>query len=284
MQQPNTYIDGTSNSLIFRFGRVGNLDYDIPLDPGSYELHLYFAEITPAPGPEDYVSKRAFNVFLNGKMAIQDLDPISDATGLNIADERIVRDVTPDRDGILHLHLGIVMGVPFLNALEIIPSSHGKQLPLRITTRTTAWTDRNGQVWYPDSYFRGGRRLSHNLSGSIGVDADLYSAERYGHFTYAIPTDPRDRYTVILHFAELFWGNEDQGTGGSGSRIFRVMCNGSTLLDDFDIFREAGPVKPLVKTFYHLKPTAQGKLYLTFEPIKNYATVSAIEVLDEAKD
>ena len=42
-----------------------------------------------------------------------------------------------------------------------------------------------------------------------------------------------------------------------------------------------GSGHPVTKTFYHLKPTAQGKLNLTFEPVTNYATVSAIEVIDE---
>jgi hypothetical protein len=39
----------------------------------------------------------------------------------------------------------------------------------------------------------------------------------------------------------------------------------------------------LTRTFYHLRPSAQGKLNITFEPITNNATVSAIEVLDESQ-
>jgi hypothetical protein len=39
----------------------------------------------------------------------------------------------------------------------------------------------------------------------------------------------------------------------------------------------------LTKTFYHLKPSAQRKLNLTFEPVTNNATVSGIEVLDESQ-
>jgi hypothetical protein len=73
------------------------------------------------------------------------------------------------------------------------------------------------------------------------------------------------------------------GGGGAGSRLFRVMCNGATLLDDFDIFKEAGSLHAITKTFYHLKPSAQGKLNLTFEPIVNNATVSGIEVFDESQ-
>lgn len=46
--------------------------------------------------------------------------------------------------------------------------------------------------------------------------------------------------------------------------------------------REAGSGHPVTKTFYRLKPTAQGKLNLTFEPVTNYATASAIELIDES--
>jgi hypothetical protein len=110
----------------------------------------------------------------------------------------------------------------------------------------------------------------------------MFSTERFGHFSYALPVDSRDRYTVVLHFAELFFGSEASASGGAGSRVFRVLCNGNVLLDDFDIYKEVGSAHPLTKTFHHLKPTEQGKLNLSFEPIKNYATVSAIEVLDES--
>jgi hypothetical protein len=282
LHRANTFIEGTSDPLLYRYGRTGNLYYDIPLSPGSYELHLYFAQVTATLEPEDAVNKCVFTVIINGKAALLDLDPVSDATGLNIADERVIRDVSPDTDGILHLHLGVVIGNPFLSAIQIVSGTPGRQLPIRFTAQSNPWTDHSGQLWRPDTYFRGGRRLSHSLPESFGTDADLYGAERYGHFSYAIPVDPRDRYTVVLHMAELFFGSEDLGKGGVGSRVFRVMCNGNILLDNFDIFREAGAGKPLIKTFYHIKPTAQGKLNLMFEPIKNYATVSAIEVLDES--
>jgi hypothetical protein len=62
------------------------------------------------------------------------------------------------------------------------------------------------------------------------------------------------------------------------------MCNGEMLLNDFDVFKEAGSSLHVVtKTFRHLKPTAQGKLNLTFEPVANNATVSAMEVTDESQ-
>jgi hypothetical protein len=38
----------------------------------------------------------------------------------------------------------------------------------------------------------------------------------------------------------------------------------------------------LDKTFKGLEPNAQGKLIFTFTPIRDYAIVNAIEVVDEA--
>jgi hypothetical protein len=127
-------------------------------------------------------------------------------------------------------------------------------------------------------------RLSDKREETIGSpDPDLFATERYGHFTYAIPVDTRDRYTLIFHFVEFYFGPQTPGGGGVGSRLFRVMCNGQTLLDNFDIYKEAGSLHVLTKAFYHMKPSAQGKLNLTFEPLVNNATVSGIEVLDESQ-
>ena len=61
------------------------------------------------------------------------------------------------------------------------------------------------------------------------------------------------------------------------------MCNGQTMLDNFDIFKEAGSFHELSMTFHHMSPSAQGKLNLTFEPVVNNATVSGIEVIDESQ-
>lgn len=62
------------------------------------------------------------------------------------------------------------------------------------------------------------------------------------------------------------------------------MSNGVQLLQDFDIFREAGgALTTVTKTFHHLRPSPQCKLNLNFEPIANYAAVTAIEVRDESE-
>jgi hypothetical protein len=243
-----------------------------------YELRLYFVT---SDSSSDSLS--TFSILINGTPMLDGFDINSDALGENVADERVFRDVSPAIDGMLHLQFRSERGAPQISAIEVLPGLQHMQIPIRIVTQTTSFTDHNGHFWQPDDYYMNGRLSDQNYEIAGSPDPGLFDMERYGHFTYALPVDPRDQYTLILHFVEFYFGPDRPGGGGVGSRIFRVMCNGDTLLDNFDIFKEAGSLHVLTKTFHHLKPSAQGKLNLTFEPIINNATVSGIEVLDESR-
>ncbi|MGA8086815.1 MAG: malectin domain-containing carbohydrate-binding protein [Terracidiphilus sp.] len=276
-QRAPGFIARTSDPFLFEHSRTGDFSYSIPLKSGFYELHLFFS--TPVKSSES----TSFNVGINGEYPLLGFDINADALGEDIADERVFRDVSPGKDGFLRLQFVGATGVPSLNAIEILPGIPHAQLPIRLIMQTTPITDHDGRLWHADNYYMHGRLSAQTHPLPHSPDPDLFSGERYGHFTYAIPVDTRDRYTIILHFAEFYFGSGSQGNGGAGSRIFKVMCNGQTLLDDFDIFKEAGSLNELTETFRHLKPSALGKLNLTFEPIANNATVSGIEVLDESK-
>ncbi len=277
-QRPDLPVTGTSDPMLFEHWRTGDAKYDIPLAPGPYELHLFFV----ASQPDDFKTG-FFNVSVNGQLLLQSFNISSDALGSNVADERVFKDIYPDKDGYLHLSFFMDRSTPSINAIEILPGVPHRQLPVRLVMQPSAVTDHKGNLWHPDTYFQSGAPADFPREVSGTSDPILFAEERYGHFTYSIPVDTRSRYTLVLHFTELYWGPKTSGSGGIGSRVFRVFCNGSTLLDDFDIFKEAGSLSALTKTFYHLRPSPQGKLNLTFEPIVNYATVSAIEVIDESQ-
>lgn len=270
-------IKRTSDPFLFEYSRTGDFTYNIPLKPGFYELHLYFSTLVHAN------ESTSFNVEMNGQMVLSDFDINMDALGDDVADERVFRGISPGKDGFLRLVFTGGSGPPSLNAMEILPGLPHAQLPIRLIMQTTPITDRNGRRWDPDNYYMYGRLSPQTHPLRDSAEPDLFSGERYGHFTYAIPVDTRDRYTMVLHFVEFYFGSGAHGSGGTGSRTFKVMCNGETLLDDFDIYKEAGNLHELTKTFRHLKPTAEGKLNLTFEPILNNATISGIEVLDESR-
>ena len=275
VQRTEGSVERTSDPMLFNHQRNGDFSYDIPLAPGVYELHLYFAT--------EGRDLSTFSVVANGNHILQGFDINGDAGGPNLADERVFRDISPDKDGFLHLNFEAEQGVPVLNAFALFPGIPHKQAPIRIVTQPTSVTDHNGIVWHPDTYFVNGHAREQRVHVEGTLDSDLYERERFGNFSYAIPVDTRDRYTLVLHFAELYFGTPGAGRGAPGDRLFRVFCNGSTLLDNFDLYKEAGTLHAVTKTFYHLRPSPQGKLNLTFESIVNNATVSAIEVIDESE-
>lgn len=276
--RPAGFIGRTNDPLLFEQWRNGDFSYDIPLRPGVYELHLYFLD-----DRSKATTPSTFSVTANGKPLLSAFDIYTDAPGLNMADERIFRDISPGPDGILHLDFSSLMGTAELSALAILPGLPHKQLPIRIVAQPTSYTDRSGHFWHPDDYYLGGYASEKNDAVTGTPDPGLYAGERFGNFSYAIPVIPGDRYTLILRFAELYFGPNAPGGGGVGSRVFRVLCNGKTLLNNFDIYKQVGSFHALTETFHHLKPTAQGKLNITFQPIVNNATVSAIEVIDESR-
>jgi Malectin domain len=141
LHYPTTFIGRTSDPLIFRYGRAGDFSYDIPLKPGLYELHLYFLQTSETDQSEDAENKAVSNVAINRKLALASFDIVSDAMGRDVADERVIHDVSPGPDGILHLHLSTVVGTPSLSAIKILEGMPHKQFPIRIITQPTSFTD-----------------------------------------------------------------------------------------------------------------------------------------------
>ena len=278
---------------IYRHVRLGEFRYDIPLQPGSYEMHLHFAET----GLADFISaessgegQRVFRVSANGKPILEYFDVVADAAGANTSDERVFRDISPGEDGLLHLHFAGVRGTAMLSGVELLPVSPGKVRPVRIRAGwTSSWQDSAGQPWRADSYFLGGNALvrttnpARSKGNSIASDIGLYASERWGNFSYAVPV-AEGRYRVNLKFCEAHYGLHNTGVGGLGSRVFDVYCNGVALLRNFDIFKEAGgDGLPLDRTFAGIRPNAQGKIVLTFVPVKGMASVNGIEVVEDSK-
>jgi hypothetical protein len=262
--------------------------YHIPVPPGVYELRLYFADPaqrTNVGSGQDAQNTRHFQVSANGRLLLANFDPIADA-GSAPVDVRVFKDIVPDADGKVHLTFFPDPEQPFVNALELTPGTPGKLKPIRISAHKADFVDADGTRWSGDNYFIGGRTAAYASSESGPKVPGLYTDERFGNFSYAIPVPPGS-YTVKLHFAETFFSPLIVAAGAcqsAGCRVFDVTCNGIALLQDFDIVQAApGAFRPVVRTFNGLRPNGQGKLLLSFWPKVNYAEVRAIEVIDEAR-
>jgi hypothetical protein len=274
----------TRDPTLFATSRSGDFSYTIALKLGAYDLRLYFAETNYGPGTIDGQGEgsRRFSVDLNGTLLLPEFDPYADAGGNSLADVRVFKNVEPATDG--YLHLRFTKGdysEPLLNALEIVPSTPGKLNPIRLVAQDNSFVDGFSHVWEPDRYVNGGRLVFRQNPLKGAPNPGLHAGERWGAFDYALPV-AEGKYAVTLYFAETYFGS--LGPGGVDSRVFDVYCNGEALMRNFDIFKESGGAnRALQKTFHGLRPNAQGKLVLSFVPVKNYACLNAIEVLDKSE-
>ena len=266
-------ISGVSDPEIMAAELTGDFHCAFPVNPGGYELHLFFVDTSGAP-----VAAHRPSLLVNGQQYRYDI--ICDSEGTGRAAIKVLIDVKPGPDGSIHLDAGNDQA--FLSAIEIFRGVPGKMLPLRISTSAITYVDSTGVSWLSDRYFGGGTQLQRALA-AVGTDRPrLYQWERYGRFSYYLPVVDGKTYTVRLYFSEGYFGRDKLVNGGPGSRVFDVYANGRTLLKNFDILSEASPGHDsVVKVFSGIEPLNDGVIEVEFQPVHDYALVNAIEVTQE---
>jgi hypothetical protein len=281
------HIRRTQDPDFYRTSRQGSqFRYDIPLKKGVYELRLHFAETVF--GPESTGTggegSRVMTVRANGRSLLNEFDVVADSGASRTADVKVFPEITPDKDGYLHLEFtGDDGKQAMLSAIEILPGVRGHMRPVRILARQTPYYSNDSHWWSPDNYFEGGELATYPTPVNGTDDPELYETERWGNFTYAIPVPP-GKYDVTLLFA-VHRSSADQAASPDGkpavARVFNVFCNGESVLENFDLLKEARETDILVRKFSGLAPNAQGKLLLSFVPVEGYASVTGIEVLPQ---
>jgi hypothetical protein len=161
------------------------------------------------------------------------------------------------------------MGLPVGDELRILAGAN------------RSYVDRAGKLWGPDRYFTGGKAVRSPVQHIWRTqDPSIYRSSRQGDFRYDIPLKP-GLYELRLHFAETFYGPEEIGGGGEGSRVLTVQANGKPLLEGFDVALDAGGSRTAdVKVFPAVSPADDGQLHLRFASQRGgNAMLSAIEIL-----
>ncbi|MCE5299248.1 MAG: hypothetical protein LLG37_00025 [Spirochaetia bacterium] len=142
----------------------------------------------------------------------------------------------------------------------------------RVNAGGPIYPDSWGNTWIADAYYDSGTAHCVTETVSNTNDSTIYQCERYGNlFTYVFNVPPGN-YRVTMKFAELYWT-------AAGERLFDVLINGSRVLDDYDIFSDAGSAfRAVRKVFDNISP-AVGQIALQFGPagIDN-AQVCAIQI------
>src|SRR5690606_7466468 len=103
---------------------------------------------------------------------------------------------------------------------------------LAINVGGGAYAGADGVDYLAVQFFSGGKTYQTTSSIAGTTDDVLYQSERYGNFSYALPVAD-GTYTVTLRFAEIYHKV-------AGKRVFDVTAEGDLVLDDLDIWSEAG--------------------------------------------
>ena len=96
-----------------------------------------------------------------------------------------------------------------------------------------------------DQYYSAASSTFATTAPITGTDAPaLYQTERFstnGTLGYAVPV-PAGRYSVVLHFAEIYWTQP-------GQRVFNINLEGTTVRAHYDIVGKVGPNVATTETF-----------------------------------
>ena len=145
--------------------------------------------------------------------------------------------------------------------------------PVRIKVGVTEqMKDAAGNVWLPDQGFADGQTYAVvDATVTNTPDAALYRSERYSMTAYNFVV-PNGKYTVKLHFAEVY-----SGITGPGMRVFSFNVQGHEF-KDFDIWTKAGGFDKAYVQSADVEVTG-GKLDITFTPNLENPKICGIEIL-----
>lgn len=178
--------------------------------------------------------------------------------------EENTEDITFDVTSVTNAAIGAVNTA----TLEILDDDGASTV--RINAGGLDYVDGQSQLWSADVHFSGGtgRIYSNVISGT--PDQPLYQSERYGNLTYDIPVT-NSTYNVNLKFAEVFWQE-------TGRRVFDVVIEGQSAIDDLDIFAQVGVNAAYDEMITGVEVT-DGELNIELITEVDNAKLAAIEIL-----
>lgn len=183
-------------------------------------------------------------------------------------------------------------GIPFLDGCPADPDAEESTEP--VGPSVLRFNAGGGEVtigdvtFLEDQYFIGNTEAftNSNVTEIENTDLDeIYLTERVSlstgiprPFSYVIPIE-NGTYTVKFHFAEIFWGveNDQMVDGGTGSRLFDLDMEEQNILNTFDIFAQAGGAATAITKMYDIEVT-DGVLNIDFTVAVDRPKVSAIEI------
>lgn len=283
-----TNIKNTEKDAIYYSERsttksLGSFGYSIPVPNGVYKIRLHFAEIYwgATKGGPGGAGKRVFSANLEGKNIFSNYDINKEVGSMTAVIKNYFVDI---KDGELNLNFTASKDQPKISALEILqqdPESTG-ELVMRVNSGGPE-IKIGDKIFEGDNYYAGaGKKWNNTAVEDIKntTEDDLYLTERsalesQGSFQYAIPVS-NGKYTIKLHFAEIYWGATGGGSNGSGKRVFDLDIEDNNFLSDYDLNEDMGTMTAVVKTF--TTDVTDGELNLNFSASVDQPKISGFEL------
>ena len=161
-------------------------------------------------------------------------------------------------------------------ALAACGTAHAQTSAIRVKCGGPAYTDSKGQAWSADKDFNGG--LVSVVTGPVSGTNDpaLFQDGRMPSDTaslvYRFPV-ANGSYHANLYFAELY--SSDAFVGG---RVFNVKVEGTTVLQNFDIFATVGANTALIKGVDFAVTNGSATIELDNVPGHDRGKIGAIEI------
>ncbi len=228
-------IAGTDADALFLSERITNdagqpFGYSIPVpDDGIYALRLHFAETA-----FQEAGRRQFDVAVEGTTVLDNYDIFDRAGAGNTAVTETILNIAVN-DGVLDITFTAVLERAKINAIEVLGTLAPIEAPFGVNAGGAA-LDISDVTFREDNegfFLSGSTFIATAPIANTTADA-LYQAERFANtLRFVLPGVQPGIYTIELHFAETFHT-------GAGERLMDVTIEGETVLNDYDIFAEAG--------------------------------------------
>ncbi len=262
-------ISNTTDDPLYQKYRYSTttFSYQFDVPDGFYQVRMLFVE--PWWTAAD---NRIITVSLECNTVIDDWDIYAEVGHDDATSRTFTVEVI---DGQLNINFSTQEGYPLVSAIEV---SKVSSYEVRVNAGGPDYTDTHSKLWYADKAYTAGSwgyvggAISETTDPIDNTDDDpLYQKYRYTdetQFSYQFDVS-NGFYEITLLFVEPYWQE-------AGKRMFDVLIEGTTVLDDFDIFFWVGQDYATSRSFS--MQVSDGQLNIDFLAVEGFPLVSAIRV------
>jgi len=226
-------ISNTDDDELYYTERYGDFGYDVPLEDGTYEVTLHFAELYQGVANDGGEGDRLFDVSIEGQQVLAGYDIYAETGGAHAAvTETVTAAVT---DGELNVDFSTVEDNAKLSAIEVEPadgdgSDGGNAAPTIDPIADQTITEGESTTVPVSTDDADGDSVSLSVSGPdfVTLDGDTITIapESGDAGTYTVDVTADDGTTATTETFQLTV--EEAASSGSGSADFAVNAGGGT--------------------------------------------------------